>query len=103
MRKRQALWTRGAIHGSSTPGICPCRVGYPTDAVPVVEILCLTIDLVDMTRLDGTDDMQAIADLLAAGHGEIPVRAVALFGDTGRYAGFKTFKLAVEHEVDHAC
>src|SRR5688572_29478783 len=80
----------------------PGRVDHKADTLPVIGVERRAIDLLKPACFKRTDHVQAITDLLAAGHAEAPVLAVSYFGDAGRHTGFEALELTIKHEVDHA-
>src|SRR6185295_11430829 len=82
----------------------PCGIGDEAGALePVAELRGIAFDLVDAVVVDRSDDVQAFAELDAAGEAELAAEAADVpLGRARRCSGFQAFEVAIENEVDHA-
>src|SRR5688500_10792657 len=92
---------RDALRHTGVAG-SPRRVDHEADTLPIIGVKRRAVYLIDPARFNRTDQVQAIADLLAPGHAEVPVSAVSFLGDAGGNTGFEALELTIKHEVDHA-
>src|SRR5690606_20309230 len=83
-------------------GRVPGRIDDPAHALPVVERARVTVDLIDLPRLDGADHVQPLAETMPAREREAEILAVSLLGHTGRGSDLEPLELAIQHEVDDA-
>src|SRR6185295_20289892 len=73
----------------------------PPALEPVAELRRVALDLVDAVVVDGSGDVQTLADLHATGETQLAAEpAASPLGLAGRGRGFQPGEVAIQNEVD---